>query len=437
MRLLSGIPSLGAAPMLLRSYTARIFLVFLLLYLLLVQYARTRCYRDPTSVFFDAERGYRPAYSAVRTEQANSFIEQVNSGQITPYKASDNPSLCVGVATIARNGARYFKTAVGSLLENLSESERAELHLILFIAHSDPHQHPAYEEKWLHEVADTVLLYNWDEVDKARIVELEQDHNKISGREKGLFDYTYLLKACYAVNASHVVMLEDDVVALDGWLHRAQRALDTAARQTAERGASNYLYLRMFYTEEFLGWNSEEWPAYLFYSVLAVAAVGASLLGTRHYFPSTKRFIPDETILLLCTVCTPLLIILFFAAGRVTMLPIPAGVNEMPKFGCCSQGFIFPQSRVPDLIQWYESKHIGYVDMLTEEYADQNREIRWAITPTLLQHVGSKSSKGDDFTTRPKYHRSMSERLWSFAFETNDADALRAEHDEQRQLEVR
>lgn len=186
----------------------------------------------------------------------------------------------------------------------------------------------------------------------------------------------------------------------------------------------------MFYTEEFLGWNSEEWPTYLFYSILAVAAVGASLLGARIYFSSTRRFIPDETIFLLCAVCTPLLIILFFAAGRVTVLPIPAGVHEMSKFGCCSQGFIFPQSRVPDLVQWYESKHIGYVDMLTEEYAEQNREIRWAVTPTLLQHVGSKSSKGDDFTTRPKYHRSISERLWSFAFETNDARALRVEHDE-------
>lgn len=239
MRLLSGTPSFGAASLLLRSYTAKVFLVFLLLYLLLVQYTRTRCYRDPTSVFFDPNRGYRPAYSAVRAEQANTFIERVNSGQITPSKASANPALCVGVATIARNGARYFKTAVGSLLENLSETERAQLHLILFIAHSDPNQHPAYSEKWLHEVADTVLLYNWDEVDKDHIVELEQDHNKISGREKGLFDYTYLLKACHAVNASHVVMLEDDVVLLDGWLHRARTALGSAARQTAERGLSN------------------------------------------------------------------------------------------------------------------------------------------------------------------------------------------------------
>jgi hypothetical protein len=189
------------------------------------------------------------------------------------------------------------------------------------------------------------------------------------------------------------------------------------------------LYLRLFYTEEFLGWNIEEWPTYLFFCALAVAGVTASLLGTRRLYPSTTRFISDESIVLICFVYTALLIGLFFAAGRVTMLPVPDGVHEMPRFGCCSQGFIFPQSRVPDLVEWYESKHVGYVDMLTEEYADANREIRWAVTPTLLQHVGSKSSKGDDFTTRPKYQRSISERLWNFAFEKHDAALLRAEHE--------
>lgn len=189
------------------------------------------------------------------------------------------------------------------------------------------------------------------------------------------------------------------------------------------------LYLRLFYTEEFLGWNTEEWPAYLFCSIVTIAVVAGTLIGSRTYLPSMKAFLLNETIVFFSLIATPLLIILFFAAGRLTLLPIPAGVNEMPRFGCCSQGFIFPQSRVTDLVQWYESKHVGYIDVLTEEYADVNHEIRWAVTPTLLQHVGSKSSKVDDFTTKPKYHRSVSERIWNFAFETNNVDVLRSEHE--------
>lgn len=77
-------------------------------------------------------------------------------------------------------------------------------------------------------------------------------------------------------------MLEDDVLAMDGWYYRTREALDSAERQMAEKDESkckhsiyqlsyppNYLlglYLRLFYTEQFLGWNSEEWPTYLFYS---------------------------------------------------------------------------------------------------------------------------------------------------------------------------
>ncbi|KAL2221396.1 hypothetical protein M432DRAFT_543321 [Thermoascus aurantiacus ATCC 26904] len=434
MRLLSPFFSLRAASSSLRSHTLYVFLVFILLYLLLVQYAHMRCFRDPTSLFFDPNRGYLPAYSAYRAQQANAFIDKANNGaqmpQFPKVQKPENPGFCVGFASIAREEARYFRTAVGTALADLSETERADIHLILFIAHTDPNQHPAYSEKWLHELADTVLLYDPDEVDIEHIKELETGQARISGREKGLFDYTYLLKACYAVNASYVVMLEDDIVALDGWYHRTRNALDTAERQTGAMGASKWLYLRLFYTEEFLGWNTEEWPIYLFCSAAVIATVAVLLLGTRHYLPPTRRFLANETILLFCGVCTPLLIALFFAAGRVTMLPIPAGVHDMPRFGCCSQGLVFPRSRVPDLVAWFESRRIGYVDTLTEEYADRNGEIRWALTPSVLQHVGRKSSKADDFTTRPdRYHLSVAERLWNFAFETNDAAALHLEHE--------
>ena len=64
--------------------------------------------------------------------------------------------------------------------------------------------------------------------------------------------------------------------------------------------------------------------------------------------------------------------------------------------------------------------------MLTEEFANQHDEIRWAITPSVLQHVGSKSSKEGFEHEPPK--QSVAD-LWNFAFELNDADALRREHD--------
>lgn len=95
-------------------------------------------------------------------------------------------------------------------------------------------------------------------------------------------------------------------------------------------------------------------------------------------------------------------------------------------FGCCSQGFVFPQSRIPELVNMYKEKRVGYVDMLTEDFANEHHEIRWAITPSIMQHVGRLSSK--EAANQPNQKGSI-EDLWNFGFELNDAKALRWEHD--------
>lgn len=86
------------------------------------------------------------------------------------------------------------------------------------------------------------------------------------------------------------------------------------------------------------------------------------------------------------------------------------------------------------------------MDMLTEEMADQGHELRWALTPGVMQHIGGRSSKGDDFGEgggkekereeggavegkgKGKGQMSVAEKLWSFGFEKNEAGALRREH---------
>ncbi|OQE27931.1 hypothetical protein PENFLA_c005G05868 [Penicillium flavigenum] len=425
----SGLSAIGSVQAL------RTFLFFLFFYVLLIVVARRQSSRDPTSIFFDPTKAYDPIYSAIRLEQAASFIDTANNATEPQIpRGPRQPKFCLGVATIARKGARYFQATVGTFLEGLSEEERAGIHLILFIAHTDPSQHPAYEEPWLYKLADQVLLYNASEVDVDHIRSLETDEAKIAGREKALFDYTYLLKACAKIDTPYVVMLEDDLVALDGWYHRTQTALSSAEEQTREMGAANWLYLRLFYTEEYFGWNAEEWLAYLLYSILVVCLVVCVLLVFRRFNAHARPLLPNMTIILLSGIFTPLLIGLFFAMGRVTMLPRPNGVHQMPKFGCCSQAFVFPKSRIPELVDLYTSKRIGYVDMLTEEYANARNEIRWAVTPSLVQHVGRKSSKGaDDISShvkiKSKADLTVVEKLWNFEFEMNNAETLRAEHD--------
>src|SRR3954462_12235285 len=92
--------------------------------------------RDPTSLFFNPRVGYAATYSNIRKQQAEDFIATTanRTGHEPPYSNSDTPrKLCVGIPSIARKGARYLRTAVGSLLEGLTPEERDEIYFIVFI----------------------------------------------------------------------------------------------------------------------------------------------------------------------------------------------------------------------------------------------------------------------------------------------------------------
>ncbi|KEQ98601.1 hypothetical protein AUEXF2481DRAFT_26962 [Aureobasidium subglaciale EXF-2481] len=333
---------------------------------------------------------------------------------------------------------------ISTLLEGLSEQERNDIHFAVFIAQTDPSVHFAYHEDWLHNLADEVLLYDLPKKKMEHVIELEKTGNS---REKGLFDYTYMLKSCYEQGAEHIAMFEDDIVALDGWYHRAVAGLELAERQSTLQKASmdckliqyppssttktndpKVLYLRLFYTEEFLGWNSEEWRTYLSYSLLATAVLTIALILLRCISRTAKKSMTPSLVLPIYAICLPLTILLFFAAGRTTVLSLPTGVNEMPRYGCCSQALVFPRSSALSIINLFQDKKLGFVDSLIEEFADQNGGLRWALTPSVVQHIGRKSSKGDDFGTASKYSMSVAEKLWNFGFEENDGEELRREH---------
>lgn len=405
--------------------------VFTAVYLLAVIYVRSVTSRDPGSWFFDARTAYNPGYTTVRSHQAESFIVAADtSPPFRRSKYSQEPlRLCVGIPSISREGAHYLRTTVGSLLDGLTQRERDGIHLIVFIPHTDPQVHPAYHQPWLENVADEILGYNVSKQQFEHLVDME--HEQALFREKGLFDYTYLLKACSSTAAPHIVIFEDDVIAMDGWYHRTLAAIGRAKRDITrhKQGYSDFLYLRLFYTEEFLGWNGEDWKTHAFWFITAVLISGLTLTWTRSFSARLRRVFNMQAILIICVLLVPLLIILVFAAGRTTVFPLPVGVNVMNKYGCCSQGFVFPRRKAENLITWYEEAHVGFVDVLTEQYADEHHELRLAITPSVIQHIGRKSSKGDDFGKNSKYHLSVAEKIWNFAFELFDKDTLRLEHE--------
>jgi hypothetical protein len=170
------------------------------------------------------------------------------------------------------------------------------------------------------------------------------------------------------------------------------------------------VYFRLFYAEELFGWNSENWPIYLFWSFVSWSIMISCMIAARGRSRWTQTYLTSPNIVAISAVCIPALIALFFAAGRNSIWPLSPGIHEMNKFGCCSQAYIYPRDIVKPLRQSTDLETDWLVDMMVEDIANDKGWIRWARTPALVQHIGSTSSKGHGFDNTAK-------RLWNFEFE--------------------
>ncbi|KAI2615301.1 integral membrane protein [Hypoxylon sp. NC1633] len=405
------------------------FLGFLLFYVLAAAYLRSRCYRDPSSVFFNPESARVLTYSSFRKSQAQKFGDL--AALHTPSKWSNLTAtqLCIGVASVSRGGFSYLKETLGSILEGLDDLERRRIYLVVFLAHTDQSQHEDFRQPWLLNMADSLPTYPRDDPETVQLIQqLEADGNYEAHARKQKIDYAVLLSECAKVSPEYTMTLEDDVIAMDGWYHRVLAALRTAASKTRELGRDSFLYLRVFYDGRLLGWNSEEWPLYVEASTAILLAELSILMLLRWRIPPMRKVLTFSIMLLLCGVCTPLLIGLFFAAGRNCMLPKSPGVRLMHKYGCCAQGLVFPQRQVIDnLLPLYrdtEDSHAA-VDTFLEDWADTHDKLRWAVTPVLIQHVGGKSSHG---AGDQKTGSLTDDMPFDYSFEMNDPIKLVEEH---------
>ncbi|KAL8951187.1 MAG: hypothetical protein Q9222_002817 [Ikaeria aurantiellina] len=385
-----------------RSSTSVILMVFAALWILTYQYCRFAYTRDPTSYFFDEARGYERHYSRSREQQANEFIDSVNGSTSIPLQSQTDLFMCIGIATVARPSKKtYVGRTIGSLLQGLSDEERQSIYLMPLIAHTDPTDHPIRQEPWLTAVSNNVLEYEATPEDLAMLKLFENGHHYLN---KYLYDYSYLLQKCQETGAAWTAIVEDDVLAKAGWFSEAKKELSSISHKARN---DRWLYLRMFYTENLLGWNSEEWFRYFGWSLASFFGLLLGLVGIRNRSSRFQRHLSNLNVAVICLICLPAFIILYFMAGRVSMQPLRSGVQEMNRFGCCSQGFIFPRVMVPQIIdRAREAMDEDYhADILLDKWADKEGLKRFVLVPSLLQHVDAKSSKGWGYDT------------WNFRFE--------------------
>lgn len=430
----------------LKQHMSRLHLLLvispLIAYFICVQFAKsyTYFYRDPTSAYFDNNVAFDRWYTAVRLNETQAFVAQYNQSDSPDFKRrtsslSEPPYMCVGFSSIARpSGDVYARDSLASLLAGLDQKERDLLYAIPLIAHINASDHPMYSEPWLARVTDRVLTYKSSETlpkatyEKIEKLERERQRTGQPDRQKYLLDYTHLLRVCAATGARYVTLLEDDALAMDGWFHRTRRALNALEQQN---GPGGWFYLRLFYTENYLGFNSDYatwYAAYIvLYSVAAFAIFKLAMLHLQKFTRAAGFLSKAGPMLSVTAVLSFILVVVFvFRAGKVALLGNSQGVVYMPKNGCCSQALAWPAEKVETLARWFEMQQVGFVDVLAERLADEKPEGfgdvggRWAISPSVMQHVGGQSSKGDGWPA---------DMLWNFEYEFFDAEKLKAEHD--------
>lgn len=445
---------------------SRFLFIFVLAYLAILLLLRWRVSHDPGSPFFTVQ-GYAPKYSLARLQQAQAFLQSIAQSDIKSIKKAKQtnalgtvPRLCIGMPTARRSQEQYVDITIASLFDHLTPQERAQIQFNLLIAHTNPHEHPFYHESAstvnASRLADNVLFYpdiagsSKSKTDRIRQLEEQRKFN-----EKSYYDYHLLLHQCAASLSPYILILEDDVLAQEGWYARTMdslQKLDTAAGTS--RG--EWLYLRLFFTEKFQGWHQEHWPSYLLWSCVTVTLVAVILLFLRLRLSSSSassslpypRLFPQNpglkdhhilslpSIFIFSFLCVPALIILYFAAGPQTVQPLRPGTHVMNNYGCCSQAFVFRRDMSLKLLDWFDERisadikatnpnndhgwiHLrGAVDSAMEIYSNERNLQRYALVPSAFQHIGAQTYKEDTESNAQEYFNVSGARgIWNFGFE--------------------
>ncbi|KAK2599054.1 hypothetical protein QQS21_005521 [Conoideocrella luteorostrata] len=335
------------------------------------------------------------------------------------------PELCVGIPSVKRDGISYLKTTLGSLQHGLSDRERQMIYFIVLLAHIDQQKHPDYGQAWLGGMADSLPSYAADSEWLALAQKMEAHHIHAV---KSKLDYSILMEECQRTGAPYTLLVEDDVVFLHGWRHRTMRALDWAKVKTWDATREYFLYLRLFYYEDLRGWNVESWRQYLGSCATLTVALALIMLCIRHYMPVSRVYLTRDGFLITFVLFLPLVILLYFSAGANCVLPKHTGVHLMADNACCGQGLVFPRATVAnELLPLFQGDRWSEIptDSFIEMHASKSGGLRWALSPVVMQHVGARSSYGED---RGTYGDTTPASIWNFGFENNDPAELAAEH---------
>jgi GR25 family glycosyltransferase involved in LPS biosynthesis len=275
------------------------------------------------------------------------------------------------------------QTTVASLLEGLTPEERADLHIAVLIAETDPNVHPSWHKGWIHQAVNDMYTYNASDAEKDHLRILKETG---AYAEKGVYDYMHAMRRCYDTGAPYIGMFEDDILLADGWM---VGTLQSLSHIPAVDDGHPWLFMRLFNQERSTGWashrigdNNEAWI------ILGIAlGIAVPAFFARRTWHFARTYIDAETVAVVVLLLNPALVVLFFQCGKASLLPPRPGVFDEP-FGCCSQAMVFPRTQVALLLDHLGEQRKGQIDLMLDQLAQEGGLTRYASYPVQAQHIG-------------------------------------------------
>ncbi|KAA8565131.1 hypothetical protein EYC84_010879 [Monilinia fructicola] len=343
--------------------------------------------------------------------------------------------MCIAYVTIKRDmqdrneGRQYIDAALGTMVDGLSEEERRRLWIYVLFADLDPSVHPLWEEEWLGRVVDEYGGYKLSDEKKMWLGDLMAQKE---WQIKGVFDYAYALNYCYHTHTPYIAIFEDDIIFAQDWFSRTTSALDKIESLSQSPGGKFYdwIYLRLFYSETFLMWDErvDFWYRHMYFLIfLSSLSTITALIFVRSKASDKKKagcWLDNWAIFIVGVVVVPAFITLGFMAGKYNLPWWELRGKEVVKMnsgGCCTQAMVYPRERVEKLRSYLMEVGRGQTDLMIEEFSDKEGLERLALGKQVVQHVGAKSSRGDN------QMNAMS--TWAFHFEEYDKVPVFSGHD--------
>lgn len=413
----------------------RVLVITFILYFTFTSYGKKHFYRDPGSMFFDITRAFERYYSLVRELEASDWKNTVfhqlkghtngssHAEHDVLHKRGSDPQICAVFITAHREGGpQYIDTAISSALAGLTPSERADLDLRMYVANTDPSKHPAWNS-WLGNVIDEQFTAK-DVVYASQLTHLKTLEKEKKFHEKAGLDYSVALQRCAQdSDAPYVAIFEGDVIVADSWFARSLKGVATI-RQQYEMNLDMWLDMRLFNEERSTGWEK----AGIFDNNVIPISLGVDILALLIGYVLKRNKLPGHSLisplsmLVICGLTIPGIVVYFFQSGKASLLPPQPGVHREDGFGCCNQGILYSRKHVADLASYLDEKAKDKPhDNAIMDYSREKRLARFALYPMMVQHVGFRS------IINPNRRDDM--EVWSMAFESLDQRLLERQHE--------